>query len=156
MLLERLSRFGGLIPDAPWGQDDAVQLELPPTVDSPAKARRAIREACDHWGTSELVDVASLAISELVTNAVVHARTPILVMVEFDRASLTVAVADGDAHLPQLTWPGDDGESGRGVAIVDRLGATWGVQRTVLGKTVWITFPVQRPAPSGTEPAASP
>jgi hypothetical protein len=42
------------------------------------------------------------------------------------------------------------------VPMVARLGATWGVQRTVLGKTVWITFPVQWPAPWGTEPAASP
>jgi hypothetical protein len=28
------------------------------------------------------------------------------------------------------------------LAIVERLGATWGIQRTILGKTVWVSIAV--------------
>jgi anti-sigma regulatory factor (Ser/Thr protein kinase) len=126
VLLERLSRFGALAPDAPWRADHTVQLELPPAPQSPAQARRAVREACERWGIPALADAAALAVSELVTNAVLHAGTPILVMVEHDGGNLTVAVGDGEAALPRLRPPSADEESGRGVAIVDRLGATWG------------------------------
>jgi anti-sigma regulatory factor (Ser/Thr protein kinase) len=79
-----------------------------------------------------------LATSELVTNAVMHAGTPLLLAVEYDPPDLTIAVGDGDDSFPEKRPPSEDREDGRGVAIVERLGATWGIQRTTLGKTVWV------------------
>lgn len=84
---------------------------------------------------------AVLAVSELVTNAVLHAGTPFLFCAEYDGRQLTLAVIDGASSAPS---PGprpslavtDTG--GRGMAIVGRLGP-WGVFRTPLGKTVWAT-----------------
>jgi hypothetical protein len=82
-----------------------------------------------------------LVLSELVTNALVHARTPFLVWAEYDAGDLSLAVLDGDVTGPDLQ-PFDDGlrVGGRGMAIVDEVGATWGVVTTVLGKVVWATI----------------
>ena len=141
MLLARLSAFGGLSAGDPAA---TVQLELPAAVESPRQARQAIRDACARWGTG--VDVcgrAELAVSELVTNAVIHARTPVLLLAEYDGHNLTIAVGDGDAQMPTVAPPSLVREEGRGMSIVDQLGATWGVQRTVLGKTVWVSLHVR-------------
>lgn len=143
MLLQRLTSQ----PDAPRDtllSGDVRQLELAPDRSSPSSARRFVLSACRGWELpEELVESAVLAVSELVTNAVIHAATPALLMMEYDGHALTLAVADGEARLPQLNEPAEDDEHGRGVALVDRLGATWGTQRTVLGKTVWVSFPVE-------------
>jgi anti-sigma regulatory factor (Ser/Thr protein kinase) len=137
MLFDRLSKTG--TPSAPWRIDNLIQLELPPSRESPALARAAVAEACLRWGLStETVETALLATSELVTNAVMHAGTPLLLAVEYDPPDLTIAVGDGDDSFPEKRPPSEDREDGRGVAIVERLGATWGIQRTTLGKTVWV------------------
>jgi anti-sigma regulatory factor (Ser/Thr protein kinase) len=91
-----------------------------------------------------LADTAALATSELVTNALLHARTPILVLAEYDHDTLTVAVQDGEAILPTLLSPDSEREGGRGIAIIDRLAAIWGVQRTRLGKMVWVSLDAER------------
>lgn len=145
MLLDRLTAptgagEGGLI------EPGVLQLELPPRRSSPARARRFLADACSSWELpAEVTEVAVLAVSELVTNAVLHAATPLLLLVDHDGHNLTLAVADGEAQLPALSTPKPDAESGRGVAIVDQLGATWGTQRTALGKTVWVSFPIESP-----------
>jgi anti-sigma regulatory factor (Ser/Thr protein kinase) len=143
MLLDRLSKTGSLTPSAPWRIDNLVQLELPPARESPAVARQAVAEACRRWDLpAEAVETALLATSELVTNAVMHAGTPLVLAVEYDDPHLTIAVGDGDDSLPEKRPASDEREDGRGVAIVDLLGATWGVQRTILGKTVWVSIVV--------------
>lgn len=143
MLLQHLTSQ----PDAPRDTllgGDVRQFELAPDSSSPSAARGFVLAACQTWGIDhELVESAVLAVSELVTNAVIHAATPALLMVEYDGHNLTLAVADGDTRLPALQQPSPDDEHGRGVALVDRLGATWGTRRTVLGKTVWVSFPVE-------------
>lgn len=141
MLLARLSAFGGLSAGDPAA---TVQVELPATVESPRLARRVIGAACDRWGTGpDVRGGAELAVSELVTNAVIHARTPVLLLAEYDGHNLTIAVGDGDAKMPTVAPPSLLREEGRGMSIVDQLGATWGVQRTVLGKTVWVSLRVR-------------
>ena len=147
MLLERLSAAGGSLADQSL---HVLELPLPPVPSSAAQARRALSTYCrEHAVPEELADVGRLVLSELVTNAVLHARTPLLMWAEYDAGQLTVAVQDGEASLPRLV-PLDDGQrdGGRGVAIVDRLGATWGLLRTSLGKIVWValTGPTATPA----------
>jgi anti-sigma regulatory factor (Ser/Thr protein kinase) len=143
MLLDRLSRTGSLTPSAPWRIDNIVQFELPPSRESPSIARQAVAEACERWDLPfQAVDTALLATSELVTNAVMHAGTPLVLAVEYEDHSLTIAVGDGDSSIPEVRPPSEEREDGRGMAIVDRLGVTWGVQRTILGKTVWVSFVV--------------
>lgn len=140
MLLQRLSPFGSLYFGECARVDDALELQLPPAPVSVAVARRALVDRCHHWGVADLADVGALAISELVSNAVLHARTPILVMAEHDRGFLTVAVTDGESSLPVVLPPDEERENGRGMAIIEQLGNSWGVQRTALGKTVWVSL----------------
>ncbi|MDT4996179.1 MAG: hypothetical protein QOD45_247 [Pseudonocardiales bacterium] len=143
MLLDRLSKTGSLTPSAPWRVDTLIQLELPPSRESPALARTAVADGCQRWGlTAEMTETALLATSELVTNAVLHAGTPLVLVAEYDQHDLTIAVGDGDDSFPEKRAPSEDREDGRGVAIVEQLGATWGIQRTILGKTVWVSIAV--------------
>jgi hypothetical protein len=88
-------------------------------------------------------------ISELVTNAVLHADTPLLVWIEYDVGELTVAVVDGATTLPQLL-PFDEGQrqGGRGMAIVDQVSGSWGLLRTGLGKIIWVTIPAPPEIPA--------
>ena len=87
-----------------------------------------------------------LATSELVTNAVVHACTPLLLSVELEAGHVMVSVLDGSAVPPTFGSCGPAGgdaaqlaESERGMSIVGQFGP-WGVFRIPLGKTVWTTI----------------
>ena len=140
-LLRRLSAEGGTLRFS----DDEIcgwlELALFPAPGSAREARRALAEYCEREGVSqELTEVGVLAVSELVTNAVMHAGTPVLVLAEYDGANLTRAVADGSAAPPVALPPDPVREGGRGVAIVEELGATWGTRRTYLRKVVWVNL----------------
>jgi anti-sigma regulatory factor (Ser/Thr protein kinase) len=139
-MLTLLYGLGILSPAGRRGDEHVLQLELAPSAHSPGVARRAILDACRVWGVPEVADDACLAVSELVTNAVVHAGTPAMLTAHRDGQQLRIAVTDGDAHLPRLERPDSEAEGGRGVAVVDQLGATWGVQQSALGKTVWVSL----------------
>jgi anti-sigma regulatory factor (Ser/Thr protein kinase) len=142
MLLDRLTDRGALSPRTPGRPDQALELELPALPPSVAEARRAARAACRAWGVPHAAEDVALAVSELVTNAVVHAGTPLLLAMELDGGDLTVAVSDGSQGMPWRLPPSPTREGGRGMAIVTELGATSGVVRTVLGKTVWMKLTV--------------
>ena len=138
MLLDWLSEAG---QGAPPTGDAVLQFALPPEPSSVGGARRALTDySVSHAVPERLAESGVLAISELVTNAVLHAQTPILVLVDYDQGSLTLAVQDGDATLPTLLPTDVEREGGRGVAIIDHLGGTWGIRRTVLGKMVWVSL----------------
>jgi anti-sigma regulatory factor (Ser/Thr protein kinase) len=147
MLLERLPAAGGSLADH---ADQILELALPPVPSSAGAARRALGEYCMKYGVpADLLESGELVISELVTNAVLHARTPFLVWAEYDAGALTVAVADGNSTLPRLLPPDDDlRQGGRGMAVIDELGGRWGVVKTDLGKTVWATIPGQAEVPT--------
>ncbi|KRF34158.1 ATP-binding protein [Nocardioides sp. Soil805] len=138
------------------GAATVVDLALPAEPRTAARARRAVREALQGAGAAHLGDVAELVVSELVTNAVVHAGTPIGVRVVAEPTALRVEVQDGSDRMPvRRAWAETSG-TGRGLRIVDEHADRWGVERTDAGKVVWFevgrpTTPVVRrvPAPDG-------
>lgn len=141
MLLDWLSDAG---QGAPPTSQAVLHLPLPPDPPSVRDARRAMTDySRGHAVPDSLAESAVLAISELVTNAVLHAHTPILVLADYDHGALTLAVQDGEATLPTLLPADTEREGGRGVAIIDHLAGTWGIQRTVLGKMVWVSLQEQ-------------
>lgn len=78
----------------------------------------------------------SLIISELVTNAVVHARSPLRIVVTFSRDRLRIEVHDEDSTPPRVRpQPGPDG--GFGLRIVAEASERWGWLPTRSGKLVW-------------------
>ena len=138
MLLDWLPRADGATPPS---NAAVLEMALPPTPVSAGDARRALAGYCSRNAVPDgLADTAALATSELVTNALLHARTPILVLAEYGDGILTLAVRDGEAILPTLLPPDPQREGGRGIAIIDRLATIWGVQRTRLGKMVWVSL----------------
>ena len=97
-----------------------------------------VGEVCGRWGLQELAEPAGLVASELVTNAVVHARTELELRVELRGSRLHVAVKDHDPNLGPVQAAKDGTKRGLGLVIVDRIATTWGVRRDGPGgKTVW-------------------
>ena len=79
-----------------------------------------------------------LLVSELVTNAVRHARSErfeVRLDVTPDRLRLEVH-DEGGGFEPKIT-PSDDGTGGYGLFIVDRLASRWGVERDA-GGVIWL------------------
>jgi len=118
--------------------DPSVHVDLEPT---PAAARVARAFLADHIGTLDPdgAYAAALCASELVTNGVLHARTPIVLGVTIGAARLLVTVADRAGGTPHPPPPDDDRPSGRGLMLVDALADQWGVADADEGKTVWFT-----------------
>jgi serine phosphatase RsbU (regulator of sigma subunit)/anti-sigma regulatory factor (Ser/Thr protein kinase) len=108
---------------------------------SVALARRFARLQLEEWGAPELRDSATLAVSELVTNAVVHTGTTAVVDLRLDSSSLRVEVEDqhpGRSLPTGLRTPDDDAEGGRGLIITSSIASSWGVEYTPSTKRVWL------------------
>ncbi|MGZ8765577.1 MAG: ATP-binding protein [Acidimicrobiia bacterium] len=111
---------------------------LPATAASPGVARRFVGAALRRLDTdAAVVETAQLLVSELVTNAVVHAGSAVKLSVvpRVDRVRIEVA-DDGSGHA-RLRIAGHDAVDGRGLGIVDRIARSWGSNERDGGKSVW-------------------
>jgi hypothetical protein len=107
-----------------------------PEPASPGRARSLVREALDTWGVEDELHAAELLTSELVTNAVTHASTPVVLHLTLDRNKVRVEIADAGDELPALVEVPETG--GLGLRIVDRLESRWGIEQIPDdGKNVW-------------------
>ncbi len=138
---------------ATWGVSVSgaatVDVVFPPEPLTAGRARRTVREALEASGATHLRDVAELVVSEVVTNAVVHAGTPITVRVAAEPDAVRVEVEDGSLRMPSRREWADTAGTGRGLRIVDEHADRWGSDRTAGGKVVWFevgmpTVPVLR------------
>jgi PAS domain S-box-containing protein len=110
-----------------------------------SEARRAVRTALADLGSEETLETAELCVSELVTNAIVHAGTRIEVrVVEYD-GGVRVEVEDGSPHRPVARNYTSLTATGRGLRMVDQLVTRWGARSHGEAKTVWFELG----APSG-------
>lgn len=115
-------------------------LHLQHGLHAPARARHWLRGACLAWGCPELSPDAVTLVSELTTNAVLHAGTDCWVEADFDDLALTVRVSDESPAPPAAEVLSLTAERGRGLAIVDGLANAWGVTPTATGKTIWFAL----------------
>ncbi|MDF2092661.1 SpoIIE family protein phosphatase [Knoellia sp. 3-2P3] len=106
---------------------------------SVSQARLFARRTLEEWGAEDLVDSATLLVSELVTNAVVHAGTTALLRLRLDAQVLRLEVEDRhpSRSLPLGAQEPTDAESGRGLLITSALASAWGVEYTGTSKSVW-------------------
>jgi anti-sigma regulatory factor (Ser/Thr protein kinase) len=123
--------------------DTEVAAKFPAGRDAPGRARRLLAAALRQWGyEGVLVDCAVLVSSELGTNAVLHADSPFSLTAWMRDSVLRIAVEDASP----LGAPGHDGglipQAGHGLAVVETLAASWGVEGTPEGKVVWAEFRV--------------
>ena len=86
---------------------------------------------------ASVVEVAVLLVSELVTNAVVHARGPICLTVHTDAHWVRIEVEDPGHRRPVLRAATLDAVDGRGLLVVDKLATDWGTERRATHKVVW-------------------
>ena len=136
-------------PSLGTARDGMWTLRLEPVVQSTPMAR--------HWMSahlrevpSEAAECAALLTSELVTNAVLHAATPMSVTLHLMTDRIRVDVADGSPVVPSIKDYATDAATGRGLTLFNTLASDWGVQPVAGGKIVWFELPVDFPVtPSG-------
>lgn len=121
----------------PQHADVGAALRLPAHPASVAAARRHVRRELLAQGRDDLVDDAELAVSELVGNVVVHARTWCDVVVRVQPHGVLVLVGDDDPTMPVPRAAGDEAVSGRGLALVRAVSQACGADRRGGGKVVW-------------------
>lgn len=120
--------------------------DLPAHLRSAGEARDLVRTTLDGWTDDDRIDDIVLCVSELVTNAVVHAASRPHIMVHVRPAVIHVEVSDASGVLPVEKEAGPADTSGRGMAILSGFTDRWGsLRRSGGGKTVW--FEVARTQP---------
>jgi serine phosphatase RsbU (regulator of sigma subunit)/PAS domain-containing protein len=137
-----------------------IRASFPPRGDSVAAARRFVRTALGHLGMRSLVDDAVLMVSELATNAVVHAGTAFEVTCVDLGAAVRIEVHDRHParELPAALPERDSVRTGgRGLLACAALASAWGVEYTRDGKTVWCRLDVpERAARDHAAPGGTP
>lgn len=141
------------VEDAVAALDQTVQVrpgvhaDLPATTESCARARDIVVQACRDWDLDHVAGDAEVIVAELVSNAVLHARPPMRLLLAVRGARLHVAVRDGSGTLPQPARGGPPPpaiDCGRGLLLIDTIAAAWGSMRTTEGKVVWATLRLTR------------
>jgi hypothetical protein len=113
-------------------------LELAPVPASVGEARRFTIDTLTGWHRDDIAITAALLVTELVTNAVLHARTAVHLRLERRDESIRVEVRDGSSARPAIRHHSLESTTGRGLALVARLARSWGVDVAGAGKTVWV------------------
>jgi anti-sigma regulatory factor (Ser/Thr protein kinase) len=104
-------------------------------------ARQFVASTLVLWDVEHLIDTASLLMSELVTNAVLHADSEIELRLARESHLIRFEVEDHGDGRPTRCYPAPEDTSGRGLALVDTLSAAWGVNPAHSGKSVWFELP---------------
>lgn len=136
----------------------ARQMTLPAAAQAAGLARAATRDVLALWGLSRLEETAVLLVSELVGNAVRHARTGghvLVLRLETAGTWLRIEVHDADPRPPRPSTPAGLDESGFGFVLVDALAGKWGVREIITGKAVWVELDTAEAVDAGTAQSAT-
>jgi anti-sigma regulatory factor (Ser/Thr protein kinase) len=122
----------------------SLDVTLPRALTSPTVARHLTTSFLDANDNDTVAADAGLVVSELVSNAVMHATGPIRLAVSVEgmlrgETVLRVEVFDGDDRVERVVLRHVDAGTlgGRGLRIVNTLAESWGTLRHDDGKTVW-------------------
>ncbi|MFI9626102.1 SpoIIE family protein phosphatase [Streptomyces sp. NPDC052042] len=134
--------------------DRVATWELPHDRTTPAVARTLVRDRLDGWNLDgETAEATELIVSELITNAVRYGTPPLRLRLILDR-TLTCEVHDSSRVSPHLRHARTVDEGGRGLFIVSRLAAHWGVRYGAEGKTLWTEQELPAASAAGPLPLA--
>jgi anti-sigma regulatory factor (Ser/Thr protein kinase) len=117
----------------------AGSRSFPANPESVRAAREFVREAVLE---SRNVADALLLVSELATNAIIHAKTTFAVQVEVREDVVRVEVVDASPDLPVIAESPPLGSRGRGLGIVNSIARAWGTEMRGPGKAIW--FEIER------------
>jgi anti-sigma regulatory factor (Ser/Thr protein kinase) len=125
-----------------WSHERHLAAE--PT--SAFQARAFVRRHLLAHDLANMVGEIQLVVSELASNAVLHAQTPFTVSLRAFDSTLRLEVVDGSNVMPLMVVAGPLDLRGRGMATVQALSQDWGVlPRTSDGKSVWAEFDIPPP-----------
>jgi len=116
-------------------RSEAARFEA--DVSTVPRARDFVRRWLREWGADHFFDEASLVVTELATNAVLHAASPYEVRLSHAEGVVRIEVADGDTGTPEPQPFSDVAETGRGIVLVSALSASWGIEDEPRGKVTW-------------------
>ncbi len=127
---------------------------FPPEPSSSRKARRRVSSALEARHLEAVSVTVAQVVSELATNAVLHARTPFEVRVHVLDGYVRIEVHDRTGRRPVRRYFSDQATSGRGLRLVEELCHAWGVDPDPDGdgdgdgKTVWAEVALAGPSPA--------
>jgi DNA-binding NarL/FixJ family response regulator len=148
-LVDELLMIAGLLETVEQAVDES-RARLAGEPQSAGSARRFVEETLQRWECGHDLDTVNLLVSEVVSNAIIHAPGELEVSVRLRSHSIRIEVNDDSRDLPVLRDAEDDDISGRGMALVEALATGWGVSdRSEGGKTVWFEVPRFDDAPIG-------
>jgi anti-sigma regulatory factor (Ser/Thr protein kinase) len=114
-----------------------ASVDLAPLALSASRARSLVRDFLADIGDQEMCENVQLVVSELVTNAVLYATSPIRLVLRLDANVLRVEVHDGSRLLPRVKHNALEAVTGRGLHIVGHYAERWGSDNEASGKSVW-------------------
>jgi len=114
-----------------------ASTRLPAHPASTRAARAFVAEHLRTWELDDAIDDATLLVSELVTNAILHARSPVDLIVRKVRSAVRVEVFHDGNGVPKPLHPDHEEDAGRGLGLVHAVASRWGVDDVEAGKTVW-------------------
>jgi anti-sigma regulatory factor (Ser/Thr protein kinase) len=121
----------------------ARELSLPARASSAREARRWVVGLVEEWGLEPLLEQVELLTTELVTNALLHAGTPMRVRLQRERAGVRVEVHDGSTVVPSRRRYSRTATTGRGMGS---LADDWGWRTEPDGKVTWALVETPRDA----------
>ncbi|WP_155053715.1 ATP-binding SpoIIE family protein phosphatase [Streptomyces blattellae] len=153
------------VSDAPAQERPPQRAEVSTTLCgsplAPGSARALVHAALAEWTelrlpgtehlTERLADDAVVVVSELVTNAVVHAGTDVGLVCRLEAPTGDLVIEVIDQHPSRAPRdsdtepPHETPEYGRGLRLVATLAEDWGVTYRRGAKTVWARLPAEAP-----------
>ena len=114
-----------------------ASARLPAEPTTPRLAREFVHSCVEDLDSSDAAETIALLTTEIVTNAVLHARTEMQVQVERGADWVWVGVRDGSRTSPTQRRYSRDAATGRGLVLLELMAREWGVDVDSSGKTVW-------------------
>lgn len=127
---------GRVLAEDVGGPSHQHTLTLTPVPSAARLARAWVVSVLEGW-PEEGIENAYLVVSELVTNAILHARTPIVLDCEASGPQARFEVRDEQHGAPLVKPYALDSPTGRGMRLVNSVAEEWGVSTSTAGKAVW-------------------
>ena len=135
------------------GRASGAEASFSADVATIGEARRFVADTLSAWDADDLSWTAMLLVTELATNAVLHAATPYDVSLEQrGDGTLRLGVTDGSVRKPRARDYAVDATTGRGLGLVGSLAIAWGTSARDDGKTVWCDIAPDSPDSLSEEP----
>jgi MEDS: MEthanogen/methylotroph, DcmR Sensory domain len=141
--LHRVCHLHSSVLQTPVASEQELTASFSAERDAPGRARRLAVGALRQWGhTDQLVDDAALVLSELASNAVIHAGSPFSIVIRSQESRLRIAVEDVCPFVATEPNGGLIVSPEHGLAVIEALSARWGADCTLHGKVVWAELPI--------------